>query len=166
MLKPQPKSIVDFSPFRSAGELCFGSIDRVENGSVWVRLASDDGPIQARLTGSVVSRLTRTPPGQLGGAEVVVCLGQPGEAPVIIDMIFDQVPCSIASHELASPGCVDEVRVDGKKIAIEADESIEFRCGESKLIFTADGKILLRGKQVTSQASDHNVIRGAVVKIN
>jgi hypothetical protein len=49
---------------------------------------------------------------------------------------------------------------------IEAADELELRCGEASLLLRSDGKVLLRGRDVTSRASRSNKIRGANVEIN
>ena len=59
-----------------------------------------------------------------------------------------------------------EILVDGKKIAFEAAEQIELRCGKSSVILTKEGKIVLKGTEIVSRASRTNKIKGASVSIN
>lgn len=51
-------------------------------------------------------------------------------------------------------------------ILIEADKEITLRCGASSITLTKSGKILLRGKYVSSSSSGVNRIKGGSVQIN
>ena len=53
-----------------------------------------------------------------------------------------------------------------RRLTLSADEKIEIRCGESLLAMDSEGKILIRGTQVTSRASETQRIKGGTVKIN
>jgi len=53
-----------------------------------------------------------------------------------------------------------------KNLTIEASETLEFRCGQSSIVMTRQGRMTLRGSDLTSRASRINKIKGAAVKIN
>lgn len=54
---------------------------------------------------------------------------------------------------------------DGR-ILIEAPGELELRCGEARLLLTADGTIHLRARRITSHATAAQRIRGGSVQIN
>lgn len=58
------------------------------------------------------------------------------------------------------------VRVDGQNVTISADKRIVLKCGKSSITLTQDGKVLIRGKYVLSQASGVAQIKGAVLRLN
>lgn len=58
------------------------------------------------------------------------------------------------------------VRVDGQQVTISADKCIVLECGKSSITLTSEGKVLIRGKYVLSQASGVAQIRGAVLRLN
>lgn len=68
-------------------------------------------------------------------------------------------------HEPA-PAPAHEALIDNERILIEAEQEIELRCGEAAIILTRDGRILLRGSDITSHASTTQRIRGGSVQIN
>lgn len=59
-----------------------------------------------------------------------------------------------------------EARIDGERVLLRADKEIELRCGDAAIVLTADGRITLRGKYVTSQASATHRILGGSVNVN
>jgi hypothetical protein len=69
---------------------------------------------------------------------------------------------SAPEHE----GLDDHFRVDSKTIELSASESIHIRTGKSIVTVTAAGEVSVRGKNVTTRASNLNRIRGGAVKIN
>jgi hypothetical protein len=63
------------------------------------------------------------------------------------------------------PGHV-EVDTDGQRMIISAKEQLVLRCGDASLTLTKDGKVLLRGKHLSSHAFGVNRIKGGSVQIN
>jgi hypothetical protein len=55
---------------------------------------------------------------------------------------------------------------DDRRVLIEARQEIEIRCGKSSIVLKKDGKLNIRGSDVTSRASGVNKVRGSAVKIN
>lgn len=53
-----------------------------------------------------------------------------------------------------------------REIKFNAAEKIELRCGKSSLSMDKDGKVVIKGSQLTSRASGLNRVKGAAVKIN
>lgn len=56
--------------------------------------------------------------------------------------------------------------VAGKRIVIEAQQEIELRCGDARILLTRDGIVQIRGTYVTSHASATQRIRGGSVQLN
>ena len=52
------------------------------------------------------------------------------------------------------------------ELVIEARENLTFKCGEGSITLRADGKILIRGKDLVSRAQRLNRIQGGAVAIN
>lgn len=63
-------------------------------------------------------------------------------------------------------GASAEVRRDDERVVITADKRIELRCGLASIILEKDGRISIRGVQVSSQASGPNRVRGGSVHLN
>ncbi len=59
-----------------------------------------------------------------------------------------------------------EARVDGRRVVIHAADEILLECGASSILLRKDGKIILKGIQIVSRASECHKIRGASVQIN
>ncbi len=52
------------------------------------------------------------------------------------------------------------------KLVIEADQEIELKCGKSSFSMDRDGKIVVRGENVTNRAKQMNKIKGGSVQVN
>jgi hypothetical protein len=103
---------------------------------------------------------------------VVLFFDRHDSCPVIMGIIREAVRDAVQPVEsapsaglvLAGPG--REVAVDGKTMQLEAAQEIVLRCGKSSLTLRRDGKIVLRGTEIVSRASEANKIKGSTVKIN
>jgi hypothetical protein len=60
----------------------------------------------------------------------------------------------------------DHFSVEAKTIDLTASESVRIRTGRSIVTVSADGEIRVRGKNITSRASNLNRVRGGAVRIN
>ena len=72
--------------------------------------------------------------------------------------------CVFSAPEHA--GLDEHFRVGAKTIELSASESVHIRTGKSIVTVTAAGEVIVRGKNITSRASNLNRIRGGAVKIN
>ena len=59
-----------------------------------------------------------------------------------------------------------EARVDGRRVVVEGREEVTLRCGKASLTLRADGKVVLRGVNLVSQADQTHKIRGGKVQVN
>ncbi len=55
---------------------------------------------------------------------------------------------------------------DGERLVLKAEREIELRCGESSIVLTRAGKVLIKGNYVLSRSRGANRIKGAYVDIN
>jgi hypothetical protein len=65
-----------------------------------------------------------------------------------------------------SPKEMVEVRMDGKRLYLSADNEIVLRCGKASLTLTRAGKVLIRGAYLSSRSSGVHRIKGGSVQIN
>ena len=88
--------------------------------------------------------------------------------PIIIGVIRDSVlPIEASKKAIIGPMSQQrDVSLDGKKMIFEAKEEIVLRCGKSSVTLKKDGKIVVKGTQITNRASATNKIKGASVQIN
>src|SRR6266700_3913915 len=115
---------------------CVGRIVRVTSeGRVWVDFPGNaQGPVPAR---SIVE-ISRdaAPVGDTTPVLLVFDLGDPSQ-PIIVGMVRDTLVTP-------PPSATDprEAMVDGKRITLDAQEEILFRCGKSSILLRKDGKIV------------------------
>jgi hypothetical protein len=58
------------------------------------------------------------------------------------------------------------MQVDGRRVEIEAAEELVLRCGDVSIVLRRDGRLLLRGVDVTSRAARTYRIWGGTVHVN
>jgi hypothetical protein len=51
-------------------------------------------------------------------------------------------------------------------IEIAADEKLTLQCGESSIVLSGDGSVIVRGTRIVSRSKGINRIKGAAVQIN
>jgi hypothetical protein len=128
-----------------------------------------DGKVRIALPAHGIADLCATPVCALHalceGEQVAVMFeqGDTSRALVLGPMAGTSPQPLAPVHEVAP---AHEALIDNERIVIEAEQEIELRCGEAAIILTRDGRILLRGSDITSHASATQRIRGGSVKIN
>ncbi len=120
------------------------------------------GPVRVCVEGhgEADARLLHTMPRHLlrraapGRELLAVFEGDDPSRPVVVGMLEDPVD-----------DLVDEA-VPASTQVIRAEDSITLVCGEASLTLHADGRVVTRGVNVVSVASEQQRIQGAVVRIN
>jgi hypothetical protein len=72
----------------------------------------------------------------------------------------------VAEALSADPAERRYVRADARVLVLEGREEVELRCGEASIRLTRDGRVVVRGKAILSDAQGMHRIRGAAVRIN
>ncbi len=136
-----------------AGGLCIATVARWDAEGVAVTLPHGAGE-------SVAARVMLPPGVALGaaavpvGQSVVVMLDAGG--PVVMGVLQPLGP----TREKA------EVKVEGRRIELVAEDEIVLKCGEASLVLRKNGRAALRGAQVETRAKGLNRIKGGTVAIN
>lgn len=55
---------------------------------------------------------------------------------------------------------------DGELVSVKADKKLELRCGKASIVMHEDGRVTVRGTNITSQSTGRNNIRGGSVNLN
>ena len=59
-----------------------------------------------------------------------------------------------------------EAHIDGKRIALQAEDEIVLRCGDASITLQRNGRIVVRGAYVETRSKGVNRIKGGTVRIN
>jgi hypothetical protein len=96
------------------------------------------------------------------GAELLLAFVQADPLrPVITGLIQTNTEVS------PTPGSQDlRVTLDDERLLLRGDQEVRLECGQASVTLTRDGRVVIRGAQVVSQASGVNRIRGGSVQIN
>ena len=87
--------------------------------------------------------------------------------PIIVGIVRETLYPSTSLKEAAfSVKRPQEAILDGRKVALDAKEEIVLSCGKSSVTLRKNGKIVVKGTQIVSQASGTNKIKGASIRIN
>ena len=70
------------------------------------------------------------------------------------------------SQQRVESGNLDNVYLDGKRVVLEGQEEVVFKCGDASITLTKAGKILIRGKYLLTRSAGVNRIMGGSVQVN
>jgi hypothetical protein len=137
-------------------------------GKLKVEFAGHRGPVAARATVALdAATIGRAVAGKRG----VLLLFENGDPalPVVIGLVEETTGGALLGELLTKPGAAAapvEARLDGKRVVLEGKEEVVLRCGEASITLRKDGKVLVRGAYIETQAKGVNRIKGGAVKIN
>ncbi|MBI3776149.1 MAG: hypothetical protein HY273_11465 [Gammaproteobacteria bacterium] len=88
--------------------------------------------------------------------------------PIIVGLMEEPLESLVEMETPAqeAPNRKQELRIDGKRVVIEADDEIELKCGQGSITIRKDGKIVVKGTNLLSQSTGSHRIRGGSVSIN
>jgi hypothetical protein len=89
-----------------------------------------------------------------------------GERPILLALLRSATPNLDAALAVPLPAGARDARVDGRRVEIEGAEEVVLRCGRASLTLQRDGRVVLRGVNVVSQADQVHKVRGGKVQIN
>jgi hypothetical protein len=98
--------------------------------------------------------------------ELIVVLEHGDERrPIVIGVVR---PTAMPSAEVTQPPVPlsAEVRIDGKVTQVTARNELVLSCGKARITLRADGRITIRGAEVTSEAQGVNRMRGGSIELN
>jgi hypothetical protein len=129
----------------------------------------DDGRLLFRATGAsasvTVSIGVELPDGALVkaarvGRRAFVVMSE--EGPILAGLLRERVASGARD---ALPGAL-EVRVDGETVRLNAESTLELRCGKARLVLRRDGRVTLEGAHIVSSSTGPHRIKGATIALN
>jgi hypothetical protein len=102
-----------------------------------------------------------------GSAVLLTFENRDTRCPVIIGFVHDTLfPMEAPMETTFKNTGPKDVVIDGETMRFDAKEEITLRCGKSSIILKKDGKVVIRGVEITNRAEGTNRLRGGSVKIN
>ena len=146
---------------------CLGQIVQIcENGRAKIDYPGNSvGPLVAR---SIIDMPESHDDQRANIPVLIIFENEDPLLPIIVGIVRDTLFRIEPSKEIVlSPGrSKRDVVIDGEKMIIDAKQEIVLRCGKSSITLRKDGKIVLKGIQITSRAAATNKIKGGAVSIN
>jgi uncharacterized protein DUF6484 len=165
----QPKSRAEVVALAREARVEGARVGRVvsfERGELRVDFDGNSrGPLAARVS-------TALDDGALVAAardrQEALLLFENGDAgrPVVVALLRSASPLVDALLAEPLPATRKVARVDGQRVELEGREEVVLRCGKASLTLRGDGKVVLRGVNVVTQAEQVQKIRGGKVQIN
>jgi len=105
------------------------------------------------------------------GLEVALMFEQGDiSCPMVMGLLHkpsDKKSADVKTDTLAvSMDTLSELVVAGKRIELTGEEEIVLKCGQSSITMTRSGKILIRGKYISTRSTGAHRIKGGSVQIN
>ncbi|MFP2930246.1 DUF6484 domain-containing protein [Pyxidicoccus sp. 3LG] len=137
------------------------------DGSVRVDFTGNrHGPLLARTTVPLEPEQWRQAARERREATLFFDDGVPSR-PVLTGLLHPMPPTPFIDAVLSRlPEAPKEARVDNRRVLLEGHDEVVLRCGKATLILRADGRVVLRGVEVLTEAEGVHRIRGGKVKIN
>lgn len=117
----------------------------------WIRFEAGHEIVAART-------LIALAPTDLGREVAVEFIGGDIRQPLILGLLHGGAPSEDATSVA--------LEVDGKHVAVRASEQLTLRCGKASITLDADGRIVIKGAQILTQATGSQRIRGATIQLN
>ncbi len=148
--------------------------DRIAGAVVGVVVAFERGEVMVSYEGStaaarVLAQLDddalRQAARERGEAVLLFEGGDPAR-PLLVGLLRSSTPLVDALLAGPLPVAPTVARVDGKRVVIEGKEEVLLQCGKASLTLRRDGKVVLRGVNLVTQADQIHKIRGGKVQVN
>jgi hypothetical protein len=110
---------------------------------------------------------TAISPDDVGREVALLFEGGDSTRPIIMGFMQQRSGRDIGVEAKQGTGLVSiELTDDGKRLNLTAQEEVTLRCGDASITLTKAGKILLKGKFLSSHSSGVNRVRGGSVQLN
>lgn len=143
-----------------------GTVASFKNGEIRVDFPSNGaGPVVARALTIFDDATLALAAREHAEAVLLFERGDP-RCPLLVGLLRSRAPLVDALLAGPLPQAEKVARVDGKRVHIEGKEEVVLQCGKASLTLSRDGKVMLRGINVVSQADQVHKIRGGKVQVN
>lgn len=142
-----------------------GTIVAFNRGEVRVTFAGATHPVAARLLAGLDDAILERAARERTEALLLFEDGDPAR-PLLVGLLRSAAPLVDALLAGPLPAAERVARIDGKRVAIEGKDEVVLQCGKASLTLRRDGRVVLRGVNVVTQADQVHKIRGGKVQVN
>jgi hypothetical protein len=143
-----------------------GTVAAFEGGVVRVRHPHDRGaPVEARPLAALDDASLELAARERAEAVLLFADGDPAR-PLLVGLLRSPTPLVDALLTVPLPAAEKVARVDGKRVLVEGKDEVVLQCGKASLTLRRDGKVVLRGVNLVTQADQVHKIRGGKVQVN
>jgi hypothetical protein len=122
-------------------------------------------PIAARTLAAIEDRALEAAAREKAEAVLLFEGGDPSR-PLLVGLLRSATPLVDAILAGPVPTAPTVARVDGKRVVVEGKEEVVLQCGKASLTLRRDGRVVLRGVNLVTQAEQVHKIRGGKVQVN
>ena len=143
-----------------------GRVGGFERGEIRVSFQGADAePVEARALADFDDTALERAAREHAEAVLLFEGGDPMR-PLLVGLLRSATPLVDALLAERGPQAETVARVDGKRVYVEGKEEIVLQCGKASLTLRRDGRVVLRGVNVVTQAEQVHKIRGGKVQVN
>lgn len=143
-----------------------GRVVSCRAGEVKVEVPGRSAAVTARLSAALDDATLERAARDRQEALLLFEEGDPAR-PVIVSLLRSATPHLDAALTTGPLPAGEKVaRVDGRRVEIEGREEVVLRCGKASITLRRDGKVVVRGVDVVTQADAVQKIRGGKIRIN
>jgi hypothetical protein len=168
-MRQAQKKIVDWNevvPSRERRSVVGRIVDITPEGAAVVDFSGNAlGPLPAR---SVITEPLSDDVSDRIGAKVLLAFedGEPS-LPIVVGFVRNTLfSPSLKSKVLRDVERPEEAVMDGRTVRLDAKEEIALCCGQSAILLKKDGRVVIKGVEITNRAVRSNKIKGGKVQIN
>lgn len=144
---------------------CLGKLEALALPTqVWVTLPGTDAAVLASIGMDCDEQRLQSAVDQQQPAVLIFEQGD-SERPILIGII---APIHTEPRQLAElpQGFAVEADADGRRIRLQAQEEVILQCGDASISLKRNGRVVIRGASIETNAKTTNRIKGGSVRIN
>ncbi len=167
-MRPRPKKeeLLQLRETRSVESSRVGRVVAFEDGRVRVDFEGNPGPpLLARVSSTLEEGALRAAARDQQEAVLLFDRDDP-RRPLLVALLRSESPLVDGMLSGPLPPGPKVLRVDEKRVLISGQEEVVLQCGKASLTLRRDGRVVLRGVNVVTQAEQVQKIRGGKVQIN
>lgn len=165
-LRAKKAGAVTLAPLERLDGPRLGRVASFEHGELRVDFDGNrNGPFAARVSASLDDAALAVAARDRQEALLLFENGDPTR-PIVVALLRSATPLVDALLAGPLPQAEKVARLDGRRVELVGQDEVVLRCGKASLTLRRDGKVVLRGVNVVTQADHVHKVRGGKVQIN